>query len=75
MKKFDSSKLKGKIFEVYGTQRAFAEHLGRTDNYVSLILSGKRTLDQETIAEWADALYINHKDLWLYFFTPAVHKE
>ena len=66
---FDYSKLKGLITERYGTQRAFAAAIGRSDTYVSLVLSGKSYLGQLEIDSWVDILEIKNEDIGLYFFT------
>ena len=48
---FDTSKLKGRIIEMYGTQGAFAKAIDRTDTYVSLVLKGKAYPDNRLNTE------------------------
>lgn len=65
---YETAKLKGRIIEVFGSQGAFAKAINRTAAYVSLYLTGKTTLDQSTIDEWAAALQIEPNDIPSYFF-------
>lgn len=65
---FNYSKLKGRIIEIFGTQKAFAEAIGKSEASVSLVLSGKCYLDQKTIVTWADALEIGAMEIGAYFF-------
>lgn len=71
---FDTSKLRGRIVEKFGSQRAFCGVVGCSEAYLSNYLNGKAQLPQETIAKWADALEIISGELDQYFFTPAVHE-
>lgn len=67
-KQYNMSKLKGRIVEVYDTQRNFAEKIGSAPDKVSIMLSGKREFSQSEIEVWADALMIDPQDYALYFF-------
>ena len=71
---FDTSKLRGRIIEKFGSQRAFCGVVGCSVAYLSNYLNGKAQLSQETIAKWADALEIISGELDQYFFTPTVHE-
>ncbi len=71
---YETAKLRGKIIEVFGTQRAFADAVHRTNSYVSLYLTGKSTLDQKTIDDWTEVLKLNADDIPDYFFTRKVHE-
>lgn len=66
---FNLAKLKGRIIEKYGSQGAFAEHIKRTQAYVSGVLNGRSFLDAKDVYEWAEALEIEKEDIGLYFFT------
>lgn len=70
---FETSKLRGRIIEKYGSQNAFAEAVNRSISFVSQYLNGKVNLDQKTIDEWADALEISVPDIPAYFFIKKVH--
>ena len=69
---FDTSKLKGRIIEMYGTQGAFAKAIDRTDTYVSLVLKGKAYPDNREIDKWCTALEIDTEDIGAYFFMPKL---
>lgn len=71
---FDTSKLKGKIIEVFGTQGAFAKEIKRSPAFVSGVLNGKAYLEQRDIDQWAELLGISGKELTAYFFTKKVHE-
>lgn len=71
---FDTSKLRGRIIEKFGSQNAFAAATNRSISFVSQYLNGKVCLDQKTIDEWADALDISVDDIPVYFFTKRVHE-
>ena len=71
---YDTSKLKGKIVEVFGTQGAFAKEIKRSQAFVSGVLNGKAYLEQRDIDLWAELLGIPGKELTAYFFTKKVHE-
>ena len=71
---YDSSKLRGRIVEKYGTQGAFAEAAHRSISFVSQYMNGKVLLDQKTIDEWCALLEISSIDIPVYFFTKKVHE-
>ena len=72
---FETSKLRGRIIEVFGSQSAFAEHVGNSVSYVSQYLTGKVYLDQRVINSWGKALGIVPAEYGVYFFTPRVNVE
>jgi len=69
---YDRSKLIGRIVEMYGTRSAFGEKIGWKIAQVSLVLRGKRSLREDEIALWADALGILIEEIGTYFFTKRV---
>ena len=73
---FDYSKLLGRITEKFGTQKAFAEALGLSENSMSKKLSGKMSITKDDIIEWSkpELLDINCLDIHLYFFTFKVQE-
>jgi len=71
---YDTSKLRGRIIEKYGSQNDFARAVRRSISYVSQYMNGKVVLDQKTITEWADSLDIPAEDYVIYFFTKPVHE-
>ena len=71
---YETAKLRGRIIELFGSQGAFAKAVHRTNSYVSLYLTGKSTLDQKTIDEWAEILKLDASDIPSYFFAKEVHE-
>ena len=66
---YNTSKLRGRIIEKYGSQKSFCEAVKRSVSFVSQYLNGKLYLDQRIIDEWADALEIPSSEIPTYFFT------
>lgn len=69
----DTTKLKGRIVEKFGTQGNFAKHIGRTQAFVSYVLNGISQLNQSDVIQWADALEIEPENIGVYFFTKKLH--
>lgn len=70
--RFDYSKLKGRIVEICGTQKAFAEMLGITEATMTSKLNCYSYFTQEEIAKAVEILRISLDDISVYFFTQAV---
>lgn len=66
--KFDYSKLKGRITEKCGTQKAFAELLGITEGTLTSKLQGHTYFTQVEILRSLKILDIEHGKVTLYFF-------
>jgi transcriptional regulator with XRE-family HTH domain len=71
---YDTSKLRGRIIEKFGSQNAFSNAVNSSISFVSQYLNGHKNLDQKTIDKWADALEIEASDIPLFFFTKKVHE-
>ena len=72
---YDTSKLRGRIIEKFGSQKAFALATGRSNSFISQYLNGKNIdLDQPTIDKWADTLDISFEEIPVYFFMKKVHE-
>ena len=71
---YDTSKLRGRIVEKYGTQLAFSRAINGSMGFISEYLQGHRTLSQSTITKWADALDISAEEIPIFFFTKKVHE-
>lgn len=69
MCEYKYKKLRARIVELFDTQKAFAEHLGLSENSVSLKLNGKTGFDQKDMSEWAKALNITQEEYLVYFFS------
>lgn len=67
--KFNYSKLKGRITEKLGTQRAFAELLEITEGTLTSKLLGYTYFTQDEILRSIRILDIDPRDATLYFFT------
>ena len=72
---FETSKLRGRIVEKYGTLRAFAAAVGNSYSFVSQYMNGQKVLDQKMIDSWAAALDIPSNEYQFYFFTKKVHES
>jgi len=63
------NKIRGKIVEVFGSQREFAKAIGLSEQSVTAKLNGRTDLSQDDILKWADALNLEASDIGNYFFT------
>lgn len=74
MKKFDYSKLIGRIIEKFGSRKAFAEACGFSENTISKKLSGKMGITTNDILNWCspELLDIASSDIPEYFFVLKV---
>lgn len=71
----DYSRLKLLIVKMYGTISKFADKIGVSTQFVSLVLTSGRNLNTTTVLEWSDALNIKKRDIGTYFFTERVCKR
>ena len=67
--KFNYSKLKGRITEICGTQKAFAEQLGITEGTLTSKLLGYKYFSQDEILRSLEILGISAGRTTDYFFT------
>lgn len=70
---YDTSRLRGRIIEKYGSQTSFAKAAGCSKTFVSLYLNNKTFLDQRIIDKWAVLLDVSD-DIDGYFFRKKVHE-
>ena len=68
-KKFNNSKLRGKIVEVCGTQEEFAMRLGKDRALINLKINGNRDFTQQEICDICKVLSIPDDQIKAYFFT------
>ena len=68
---FDYSKLEGRIVEKFGSNRAFAEKWGKSENTISRKLNGKIAFSTADIIEISseEMLDIPASEFHAYFFT------
>lgn len=71
-KKYNFSKLNGKIVEIFGTQLAFAEAIGLSEMTVSKKMNGKRPWKQTDMAKACEVLGIPISEIPVYFFATDV---
>jgi transcriptional regulator with XRE-family HTH domain len=69
---FETTKLRGRIVEKYGTLGQFAKEAGCSMSFLSQYMNGKASLDQRTIDKWVALLDILDEDIRAYFFTAKV---
>lgn len=69
---FDYTKLRGRIRERFGSERAFAEALCASQQTVSAKLNNKTLFTQEEIRTACTVLQIKTADIPTYFFTEKV---
>lgn len=72
---FDFSKLRGRIKEQFGSEKAFAEALGMTTSSLSARLNGKIQFDSDEIYLAAELLNIPDEEIGAYFFKPKFEKS
>ena len=70
---YDTSKLRGRIIEKFGSQKNFAQAAGCSITFISLYLNGKAFLDQRAIDKWAALLDVSD-EIDEYFFKKKVHE-
>ena len=71
---FETSKLRGRIIEKYGSQKAFAKAANNSVSFISQYLNGGKFLDQRTMEKWINLLEIPASEISAYFFTLKVHE-
>lgn len=64
----EHAKLRGRIVEKYGNQKAFAEALNISENWVSIKLNDKSPFSKADMETWAAALEIPGTEIYDYFF-------
>lgn len=75
MRRYDYSKLRGRIKEKLGTEYEFASRIGRSANYVSKVFRNGTYFSQEDITLGAKVLDIPVNEIGVYFFALEVHKS
>ena len=75
--KYDYRKLLGRIIEKFGSQKAFAEACGFSENTISKKLSGKMAITTNDITNWSspELLDIPAEEFKEYFFTYKVQEN
>lgn len=68
----DYSKLRGRVREIFHTEKAFAHAMGLTPGTMSLKLSGKSRWSAAQLKKACWLLHIRDDEIDLYFFTVKV---
>ena len=71
---FDLSKLRGRIKEQFGSEKAFAEAMDVPPSWLSARLNGKIQFDSDKIYLAAQLLNISDEEIGAYFFKPKFDK-
>nr|DAF98342.1 MAG TPA: Protein of unknown function (DUF739) [Siphoviridae sp. ctnNB1] len=62
------NKLRGKIVEVYGSQKCFSNEIKLSEQSITAKLNGRSDFSQSDILRWSNALNITQKEIGIYFF-------
>lgn len=73
--KYDYSKLTGKIIEVYGSRRKFAQHIGWPEATVCYKLRSSSMFTQDQIMKMILALGLKVADIPDYFFVVKAQRN
>lgn len=69
---FNYDKLKGRIIEIFGSQREFASAMGWSERTLSLKINGEIPWKQTDICKALNLLRLSETDIPTYFFTVKV---
>ena len=69
------NKIRGKIVEVYGSQKAFADAVGTSEQTITAKLAGRSQFSMDDIIQWSNALGISAEEVGIYFFAEALRKN
>lgn len=69
---FNYNKLRGRIVEIFGTQKNFADAMKWSERTLSLKMNNQRTWKQNDIAKAIYLLRLSDSDIQEYFFTIEV---
>lgn len=70
---YETAKLRGRIVECFGSQRAFCIAANKSFSFVSQYLNGGKYLNQKDIDIWRELLKIPDEEIKAYFFTHKIH--
>ena len=71
---YDTSKLRGRIIEKFGSQNDFANAAHCSTSFLSQYLNGKTFLTQQVMDNWIRLLDIDDCDIRAFLFTQKVHE-
>ena len=65
---FTYNKLRGRIVEIFGSQKEFSKNINLSEQSVTAKLNGRSDFSQSDILLWSSALKIKMEDIGAYFF-------
>lgn len=71
---FDFSRLRGRIVEIFSSQRNFSKYINMSESMISARLNNDIEMTNKEIIQWANALEIEITEIPRYFFTEKVQK-
>lgn len=71
---FSYSKLRGRIVEMYGSQKEFSKAVSLSEQSITAKLNGRSDFSQDDIIQWSNALQIGLGDIGAYFFNQELSK-
>lgn len=72
---YDYSKLRGRIIEIFGDQKAFAAAMGMGESTLSLKMCNKNTWKQNEITRAMACLGLKDDEVHAYFFNLSVQRQ
>ena len=69
------AKLRGRIVEIFGSQRRFAEEVGKSEVTIVSKLSGKMSFTMADVQEWSRLLQIPLEEIGAYFFNEDLRND
>ena len=69
---FNYNKLRGRIIEIFGTQKRFAKEMKVSERTLSLKLNNKIFFSQDEITIISELLKIESSEIQVYFFEKEV---
>lgn len=72
---FSYSKLRGRIVEMYGSQKEFSKAVNLSEQSITAKLNGRSDFSQDDIIQWSNVLQIELGDIGAYFFNQKLSKR
>ena len=69
--KFDYTRLKGRIIDIFGDDKTFGESVGTSSKQLSKIFNNKCELTRSDISKWKQMLNIPDSEIEQYFFVEG----
>ena len=72
---YSYSKLRGRIVEMYGSQREFSKAVNLSEQSITAKLNSRSDFSQDDIIQWSNVLQIGLVDIGPYFFNQELSKR